>query len=99
MNKPNGQYLLPRNEEAVKDFLSKLSIRKVPGIGRVLERILNGLGIKVCSDLVIFSVRFILEAKFGLFVQTFLTSNVSFSLEHSSWSVRQFFIFVLFLLI
>jgi DNA polymerase kappa len=53
MNKPNGQFLLPRNEDAVVDFLSRLSIRKVPGIGRVLERILNGLEIKVCSDLVI----------------------------------------------
>ena len=53
MNKPNGQYLLPRNEESVLNFLSKLSIRKVPGIGRVLERILNGLGIIYCADLVL----------------------------------------------
>ena len=53
MNKPNGQFILARNQDAVVDFLSKLPIRKVPGIGRVLERILNGLGIKLCSDLVI----------------------------------------------
>ena len=46
-NKPNGQFQLPFNAEAIKDFMRELSIRKVPGIGRVNERLLETIGIKV----------------------------------------------------
>ncbi|KAG9302382.1 hypothetical protein G9A89_011432 [Geosiphon pyriformis] len=51
MNKPNGQYQLPHNRQAVLDFIKELSIRKIGGIGRVTERILNALEIKTCGDL------------------------------------------------
>ena len=35
INKPNGQYEVPRTKQAVMEFLSTLPVRKVPGIGRV----------------------------------------------------------------
>lgn len=35
INKPNGQFEVPRTRQAVMEFLSDLSVRKVPGIGRV----------------------------------------------------------------
>ncbi|KAJ3228482.1 hypothetical protein HK099_000037 [Clydaea vesicula] len=51
INKPNGLYVLPNNVEAIMEFVHKLNIRKVPGIGRVLEKTLNGLDITTCGDI------------------------------------------------
>ncbi|XP_068952342.1 DNA polymerase kappa isoform X1 [Petaurus breviceps papuanus] len=50
-NKPNGQYQIPPNREAIMDFIKDLPIRKVPGIGKVTEKMLKALGIITCSDL------------------------------------------------
>ncbi|KAI8874308.1 DNA/RNA polymerase [Ramicandelaber brevisporus] len=50
MNKPNGQYELPRTLDAVRGFVHDLSVRKIPGVGRVAERLLNGLDIRTCSE-------------------------------------------------
>jgi nucleotidyltransferase/DNA polymerase involved in DNA repair len=33
----------------VKDFMAKMPIRKIPGIGNVSEQILLGLGIENCG--------------------------------------------------
>ena len=46
-NKPNGQFKLDFKPEAIKAFMHDLSIRKVPGVGRVHERLLDSIGIKV----------------------------------------------------
>ena len=46
-NKPNGQYHLPFDRDSIKTFMHDLSIRKVPGVGRVHERLLDAIGIKV----------------------------------------------------
>jgi nucleotidyltransferase/DNA polymerase involved in DNA repair len=46
-NKPNGQYHLPFDRDSIKIFMHDLSIRKVPGVGRVHERLLDAIGIKV----------------------------------------------------
>lgn len=35
INKPNGQFVLPDDPTALKDFVQSLSLRKVPGIGKV----------------------------------------------------------------
>jgi len=51
INKPNGQYLMKSNREEIMNFLAKLPIRKIPGIGSQSEQLLNGLGIKTCSDI------------------------------------------------
>ncbi|KAJ3039041.1 hypothetical protein HDV00_012667 [Rhizophlyctis rosea] len=51
VNKPNGQKLIPQSRDAILEYISTLPIRKVPGIGRVTERILKALGVEVCGDL------------------------------------------------
>ncbi|XP_077203486.1 DNA polymerase kappa isoform X2 [Paroedura picta] len=50
-NKPNGQFSIPPEREAVMNFIKNLSIRKVPGIGKVTEKMLKALGIVTCADL------------------------------------------------
>ncbi|XP_056396211.1 DNA polymerase kappa isoform X2 [Hyla sarda] len=50
-NKPNGQYIIPHDRQAVMDFIKDLPIRKVPGIGKVTEKMLQALGITTCTDL------------------------------------------------
>ena len=35
INKPDGQYVLPGETDAVASFMARLPIRKVPGIGKV----------------------------------------------------------------
>ncbi|KNC72257.1 hypothetical protein SARC_15193, partial [Sphaeroforma arctica JP610] len=52
LNKPNGQYSLHRTREAILAFLQPLPIRKISGIGKVSEQILNGLGITTCGEMV-----------------------------------------------
>ncbi|KAH9892787.1 DNA/RNA polymerase [Cubamyces lactineus] len=66
-NKPNGQYKLDFEPGAIKAFMHDLSIRKVPGVGRVNERLLESIGITNCGD--IFQKRavlFLLDKQFGL---------------------------------
>ncbi|KAJ8405662.1 hypothetical protein AAFF_G00316420 [Aldrovandia affinis] len=50
-NKPNGQYRIPAERQAVMDFIQDLPIRKVQGIGKVTEKMLRALGITTCSQL------------------------------------------------
>lgn len=47
-NKPNGQFKLEFEAKHIRDFMQDLPIRKVPGVGRVNERLLESIGIKVC---------------------------------------------------
>ncbi|EHK40031.1 uncharacterized protein TrAtP1_006067 [Trichoderma atroviride] len=51
INKPNGQYVLPKERNAIMTFMRDLPTRKVNGIGRVLERELLEIGVKTCGDL------------------------------------------------
>ncbi|THH28737.1 hypothetical protein EUX98_g5433 [Antrodiella citrinella] len=80
-NKPNGQFQLDFDPRSVKAFMHDLSIRKVPGVGRVNERLLESIGIKTCGD--IFTHRgtlCLMDKQFGLhfLLQTYLgiASNV-----------------------
>ncbi|XP_027623782.1 LOW QUALITY PROTEIN: DNA polymerase kappa [Tupaia chinensis] len=50
-NKPNGQYQILPDRQAVMDFIKDLPIRKVSGIGKVTEKMLKALGIITCTDL------------------------------------------------
>uniref|UniRef100_A0A673UDR8 DNA polymerase kappa n=1 Tax=Suricata suricatta TaxID=37032 RepID=A0A673UDR8_SURSU len=50
-NKPNGQYQILPNRQAVMDFIKDLPIRKVSGIGQVTEKMLKALGIITCTEL------------------------------------------------
>ncbi|KAI8084998.1 uncharacterized protein BX664DRAFT_338298 [Halteromyces radiatus] len=51
MNKPNGQYFLPMEKDAIMNFTKTLAIRKVSGVGRVTERVLEALDVKTCGDI------------------------------------------------
>jgi hypothetical protein len=46
-NKPNGQYELAFEGKAIREFMSDLPIRRIPGIGRVAERYAASMGVKV----------------------------------------------------
>jgi DNA polymerase kappa len=48
-NKPNGQFRLPHERDAIVEFMRQLPVRKIPGIGRVGERLLDAIGVKVCK--------------------------------------------------
>ena len=50
-NKPNGQFYLPSRRDAVLDFIRDLSVRKIGGIGKVTQQMLDSIGVKTCSDL------------------------------------------------
>lgn len=50
-NKPNGQLSVGPSHEEVLAFLHPLSVRKVGGIGRVIEKMLHALGVITVEDL------------------------------------------------
>ncbi|XP_062984010.1 DNA polymerase kappa isoform X2 [Elgaria multicarinata webbii] len=50
-NKPNGQYRITPERDTVMNFIKDLPIRKVPGIGKVTEKMLKALGIVTCTEL------------------------------------------------
>ena len=60
--KPNGiLWVTPGNEAA---FLAPLDVRKIPGVGKVMERDLNAIGIRKVADLQQLDEKF-LEERFG----------------------------------
>jgi len=48
-NKPDGITIVPSKSE--KEFISKLPVSELPGIGRASERLLKGIGIKTIGDI------------------------------------------------
>jgi DNA polymerase kappa len=63
MNKPNGQFSLPGERNAIMAFMRDLPTRKVNGVGRVFERELDAVGVKTCGD--IYQYRQYLAKLFG----------------------------------
>lgn len=51
IQKPNGQYFLQPVYETIMDFVKRLPIRKVSGIGGVTESMLKAVGVETCGDL------------------------------------------------
>jgi DNA polymerase kappa len=52
VNKPDGATYLGFNSEEILDFIYSQKIGRIPGIGKLNEEILNGLGIHTCSDII-----------------------------------------------
>jgi DNA polymerase kappa len=50
-NKPNGQLVLDSSSESIRLFLHPLAVRKIPGIGRVTEKILAAFNMFTVQDL------------------------------------------------
>lgn len=51
VNKPDGQCIVAPTRQSVLDFLHKMPVRKIPGIGRVTEQWLDALGVKNVADI------------------------------------------------
>jgi DNA polymerase IV len=66
INKPDGQ--LEITPEQVPEFMEKLPVRKIWGIGEKMEKKLEGLGVKTCGELQRFSRAELVDlfGKFGL---------------------------------
>ncbi|KAL4805321.1 hypothetical protein BDV18DRAFT_140696 [Aspergillus unguis] len=62
-NKPNGQFRVPNERDAIMEFMKGLPMRKINGVGRVFERELDAIGIKTCGD--IYPQRALLAKLFG----------------------------------
>ena len=62
-NKPNGQFRLPSDRATILNFMRDLPTRKVNGIGRVMERELDVIGVKTCGD--IYPQRHYMQKLFG----------------------------------
>jgi DNA polymerase-4 len=60
--KPNGVLWVPPGTEA--SFLAPLDVRKIPGVGKVMEQNLHALGVRKVQDLAKLDEAF-LEEKFG----------------------------------
>lgn len=53
INKPNGQYCLPNHNQAIRKFVETLPVRKISGIGKVMEKVLkDAVGVTLCGDLI-----------------------------------------------
>ncbi len=64
LNKPDGQYVIP--PEDVDEFVRKLEVSKIFGVGKVTNDKLLRLGIRTCDDLQTYSVIELVD-KFGSF--------------------------------
>lgn len=53
LNKPNGQYVI--TPEAIPEFVKTLSLRKIPGVGKVTAEKLSSLGLNTCGDVQCYS--------------------------------------------
>ncbi|HET9697037.1 MAG TPA: DNA polymerase IV, partial [Terriglobales bacterium] len=60
--KPNGVLWIPAGEET--NFLAPLEVRKIPGVGKVMEKNLHDIGIRKVGDLAKLEEDF-LEERFG----------------------------------
>ncbi|KAH8828279.1 hypothetical protein DL96DRAFT_1669405 [Flagelloscypha sp. PMI_526] len=66
-NKPNGQFELTCDPQAITEFMRELPIRRIPGIGRVSERLLDSIGVKTCGDIYKYRATIsLLDKQFGL---------------------------------
>ncbi|KAF9793195.1 hypothetical protein BJ322DRAFT_997410 [Thelephora terrestris] len=66
-NKPNGQFHLEFDADIIRGFMRDLPIRKIPGIGRVTERLLDSIGIKACGDVYAHrAVLLLMDKEFGM---------------------------------
>ncbi|KAJ5313080.1 hypothetical protein PENANT_c018G04161 [Penicillium antarcticum] len=63
INKPNGQFQVPNERQAIMEFMRDLPVRKVNGVGRVFERELQSIGVATCGD--IYPNRALLTKLFG----------------------------------
>ena len=79
INKPNGQHFICPTEQQIQNFIQPLPIRKVNGIGRVMEKILYGVcGIETVKDLFLHraGIQFLFKPKSANFL---LRASIGYS--------------------
>ena len=64
LNKPNGQFVITPAQ--VSEFVKTLSLRKIPGVGKVTEEKLAKLGLTTCDDIQSYDHNKLIQ-KFGKF--------------------------------
>ncbi|RYV03403.1 DNA polymerase IV [Shewanella sp. OPT22] len=69
LNKPNGQFVITPPQ--VTEFVKTLSLRKIPGVGKVTEEKLAQLGLSTCEDVQQFDENRLIQ-KFGKFGQVLI---------------------------
>ncbi|CAD6946655.1 unnamed protein product [Tilletia controversa] len=79
-NKPNGQYDLPHDRDGIMQFTETLKVRKIPGIGRVTERILQAVNVETCGD--IWKQRHELFLTFGSSIDQLLSAYLGLGSTH-----------------
>lgn len=62
--KPNGQCVIAPEE--VDDFIATLSLKKIPGVGKVTAEKLGALGLQCCADVAAYDLNLLLK-RFGKF--------------------------------
>lgn len=65
INKPNGQAFVKSDSVEIRKFMANMEVRKIPGIGRMTELVLNNLGIKNCEDILEHSTEVAIAFKEG----------------------------------
>ncbi|CEM01012.1 unnamed protein product [Vitrella brassicaformis CCMP3155] len=91
-NKPNGQTIIEERDAA--GFMDSLSVRKIPGVGKVGEHKLEALNIKTCRDILDNAVlitqacsdkstQFLLRAAMGIDGEGRASERKSFSCERT----------------
>lgn len=51
-NKPDGQTYINNTIIEIEEFMMKLLVRKLPGVGKVNEQLLAGMGIEMCRHVI-----------------------------------------------
>jgi DNA polymerase kappa len=72
-NKPNGQFSIAADRNSIMVFVATLPVRKIPGVGRVTERMLNAFHVENCGDVV--QHRAVLAALFSPIALDFFFSS------------------------
>ncbi|KAK9373633.1 uncharacterized protein V1513DRAFT_448750 [Lipomyces chichibuensis] len=72
VNKPNGQCAIANDREAVMEFMCNLPVRKITGVGYVLERQLLALDVNSCGEI---------YRKSALLYQIFTDTTMTFLLN------------------
>ena len=96
INKPNGQLCIGTSQDDILKFIRPLPVRKIPGVGRVMEQTLNAFQIHTVADLyeqrailpVLFKdgamSEFLLRATIGL------GSEISAAAEYNNKKIEDF---------
>ncbi|CAG8467350.1 4573_t:CDS:10 [Dentiscutata heterogama] len=96
-NKPNGQYRLPNNINDIMRFIRPLPVRKIPGIGRVTERILKEIDISTCGAILdnsVYIYRMFSSISFNFFIRAALgigSTTVKSEYKRKSMSISRTF--------